>query len=97
MLVHVMSDDVGRHNIKIYEAFNKFSFALQSTGQIPQSAVGNWGLGSWESTVGSRILFTIRVGVSTEKCCLVNSFGRHRPSQAIPVLNFNVIYFMSWL
>lgn len=29
--VHVMSDDVGRHNIKIYEAFNKFSFAQSRT------------------------------------------------------------------
>lgn len=29
--MHVMSDDVGRHNIKIYEAFNKFSFAQSRT------------------------------------------------------------------
>lgn len=42
--MHVMSDDVGRHNIKIYEAFNKFSFARQKAGQTVdtrQSAVGS--------------------------------------------------------
>lgn len=63
--MHVMSDDVGRHNIKIYEAFNKFSFARQKAGQTVDSR---------HSAVGSRMLSGICVGVSTEKCCLVNSF-----------------------
>lgn len=45
--VHVMSDDVGRHNIKIYEAFNKFSFAGSwrdngTAGQRDSAAVGQW-------------------------------------------------------
>lgn len=62
--VHVMSDDVGRHNIKIYEAFNKFSFAQSRTEDRGPST----------DRVGSRMLSGICVGVSTEKCCLVNSF-----------------------
>lgn len=37
--MHVMSDDVGRHNIKIYEAFNKFSFACRK--QDRQSTLGS--------------------------------------------------------
>lgn len=75
--VHVMSDDVGRHNIKIYEAFNKFSFAWQLAVSSRQSPV--------DSRQSNALYYMIRVGVSTEKCCLVNSFGRHRPSRAISV------------
>lgn len=40
--MHVMSDDVGRHNIKIYEAFNKFSFPRKKAGQT---------VDTWQSAV----------------------------------------------
>lgn len=43
--MHVMSDDVSRHNIKIYEAFNKFSFAQSRTEDRGQTD----GVGSRQS------------------------------------------------